>query len=197
MAMYLDPVSDGRQIVLDKAIILIGRQADCDVILNTSRKVSRKHCCIAQVNDHYVVRDLASMNGVRVNGQRVKRESPLGLGDEIAFGDVCYILRDTNVDQPQSNGSVKQAPEVLAEDEPVESSQPEKKPLIDPPANISQPFPVPIADDEGVDFAVEASMQLDRPPLESIESYEDQVGSNDESEPEQAIVEDSGEEKKS
>ena len=85
-------VDQGRPIALNKAVVFIGRHAECDVILSRSRKVSRKHCCVAQVNDRLVVRDLGSLNGVRVNGKRVKKESDLHVGDEVAIGDCRYVV---------------------------------------------------------------------------------------------------------
>jgi len=91
MPACLVSVNNGATFVLDKAIILIGRQAECDLVLPTSRKISRLHCCVAQVDDSYVIRDLASLNGVRVNGTRV-RESQIREGDEIAIGDINFRL---------------------------------------------------------------------------------------------------------
>lgn len=185
MAFYLEPLhTGGRQVVLDKAVVLIGRQAECDVILSDSRKVSRKHCCIAQVNDTFVVRDLASMNGVRVNGERIDREAPLGLGDEISFGDVRYVLRDTranpmsSVNIPGVAADAERAgpqPAAVHDDESPAANDVELEaevvtPKPEPPShrepvNISQKFPVPISD-EDVDFAIEPSIQLDRKPSE-------------------------------
>ena len=94
MAAYLVPVDPGLCVIpLEKAILLIGRQADCDVSLTASRKISRKHCCIAIVNESVIVRDLGSTNGVSINGSRVDREAPLKLGDELAIGDVRFRLQ--------------------------------------------------------------------------------------------------------
>ncbi len=93
MAVYLIPVDKGRPIVLDKAVVFIGRHPECDVILKASRKVSRKHCCLAQVESRIVIRDLGSMNGIRLNGKRVKIEATVKLGDEITIGDVTYVLK--------------------------------------------------------------------------------------------------------
>src|SRR5271168_210493 len=84
MPYRLIPIADGFDILLDKPIILVGRHQECDVQI-PSRKVSRKHCCIAQVNDYLVVRDLFSTNGVQINGVRVE-EGSLRLGDELAIG---------------------------------------------------------------------------------------------------------------
>lgn len=88
MPAQLLALTDGPSILLDKPILLLGRHGECDVQLN-SRKVSRRHCCIAQVNDYLVVRDLGSTNGVRINGQRVL-EGKLKSGDELTVGNFRY-----------------------------------------------------------------------------------------------------------
>ncbi len=89
MPARLIPIGGGSPIPLDKPITLIGRHPDCDAVLLASSKVSRRHCCIAQINQRYVLRDLGSMNGVRINGAR-KAEGELRAGDEIAIGDVYF-----------------------------------------------------------------------------------------------------------
>lgn len=94
MAAYLVPLEQsGCVIPLEKAILLIGRQADCDVALTSSRKVSRHHCAIAVVNNSVMIRDLGSTNGVMVNGQRVSRITCVSLGDEVMIGDVRFRLQ--------------------------------------------------------------------------------------------------------
>ena len=94
MAAFLVPLETGACVIpLEKAILLIGRQADCDVSLTASRKISRKHCCIAIVNEAVVVRDLGSTNGISINGQRIEQEGRLRLGDELSIGDVRFRLQ--------------------------------------------------------------------------------------------------------
>ena len=90
MPIQLLALNEGPSILLDKPIMLFGRHPECDVQLN-SRKVSRRHCCIAQVNDYLVIRDLASTNGVRVNGDRVI-EKELHSGDELLIGTFKYQI---------------------------------------------------------------------------------------------------------
>ncbi len=92
MPMYLVPLEGGDSIPLDKAVTFIGRHPDCDVVLNDSRKVSRKHCCIAQINEAFVVRDLGSMNGVRVNDDISHEEMRVRPGDELWVGDVGFRM---------------------------------------------------------------------------------------------------------
>lgn len=88
MPAQLLALNDGPNILLDKPILLIGRDAECDIPLD-SRKVSRRHCCVAQVHDYLVVRDLGSTNGVRINGVRVL-EGKLKDGDELMIGGYRY-----------------------------------------------------------------------------------------------------------
>lgn len=88
MPAQLLALTDGPSILLDKPILLLGRHGECDIQLN-SRKVSRRHCCIAQVNNYLVVRDLGSTNGVRINGHRVL-EGKLQSGDELTVGNFRY-----------------------------------------------------------------------------------------------------------
>jgi len=100
MPAQLVALTDGPSILLDKPILLLGRHAECDIQLN-SRKVSRRHCCIAQVNDYLVVRDLGSTNGIRVNGIRVL-EGKLNPDDELTVGNFRY--RVTWDDKPVGRG---------------------------------------------------------------------------------------------
>ncbi len=95
MPAFLVPV-DPRQclIPLEKAIVFIGRQADCDVSLTHSRKISRRHCCIAQVNHTFIVRDLGSTNGVYLNGNRIQKEATITIGDDLVIGDVQFKMQN-------------------------------------------------------------------------------------------------------
>src|SRR3954454_19979962 len=90
MPPQLLALTEGPNILLDKPILLLGRHQECDIQL-ASRKVSRRHCCIAQVQDYLVVRDLGSTNGIRINGVRVQ-EGKLRPGDELTIGNHRYQL---------------------------------------------------------------------------------------------------------
>src|SRR5438105_3467315 len=96
MPAQLVALTDGPSILLDKPILLIGRHPECDIQID-SRKISRRHCCIAQVEDYLVVRDLDSTNGIRINGQRVT-EGRLAPGDELTIGGHRYQV--ASEDQP-------------------------------------------------------------------------------------------------
>jgi predicted component of type VI protein secretion system len=132
MPAQLVALSDGPSIWLDKPILLVGRHPECDIQID-SRKISRRHCCIAQISDYLVVRDLGSTNGVRVNGVRVA-EGRLAPGDELTIGNHRYRVSWDSAAQPPARRSVKEtlrAPQDPAEDELLESCE-EPVPLAEP-----------------------------------------------------------------
>lgn len=99
MPPQLIALTDGPNILLDKPILLLGRHQECDVQFG-SRKVSRRHCCVAQVDNYVVVRDLGSTNGIRINGIRVL-EGSLRPGDELTIGNQRYQLEwDSRAETP-------------------------------------------------------------------------------------------------
>ena len=98
MPAHLLSLTDGPSILLDKPILLFGRHADCDVQLN-SKKVSRRHCCVAQVGENLVIRDLGSTNGVKINGERVV-EGILTPGDELVIGNYRYQVCGDVIGRP-------------------------------------------------------------------------------------------------
>lgn len=151
--MVLTPLVGGEQIVLDKAILLVGRAPDCDVVLTGSRKVSRKHCCVAQIQNYFVVRDLGSMNGVRLNGVRIDRESKLNEGDQLAIGDVDFRLDFVEVDK-RSQGSGKS----------VWVGNPEDGIRRAPAHLVSREIPVAIPEDE-FDFIIEDEEEAETFPV--------------------------------
>ena len=131
MPAQLLALTDGPSILLDKPILLLGRHGECDVQLN-SRKVSRRHCCVAQVHDYLVVRDLGSTNGVRINGNRVF-EGRLQSGDELTIGNFRYQVY---LEAPSSSGLSGTTPP------PV----PAKRPTTDEARLEEAEDPVPLDD---------------------------------------------------
>ena len=51
--------------------IVIGRAADCDIIV-TDRLASRHHAEVQKIRDAYYITDHTSTNGVLVNGNRIE-----------------------------------------------------------------------------------------------------------------------------
>ena len=76
------------------------------------RIVSKEHCHIDLVNGRYVLRDLGSLNGTYVNGERV-HERPLYTGDEITMGSTRILVvadypREDAPTPPPSRGATPQ-----------------------------------------------------------------------------------------
>jgi len=69
--------------------ITIGRK-DGNTIRLTERNVSRRHARLTKRNGAFVIEDLGSYNGVKINGRRIESDAPLNAGDQIAIGD--YII---------------------------------------------------------------------------------------------------------
>ena len=68
------------------ASTLLGRLRECDVTLDDP-SVSRRHARIRREGEDYVVEDLRSTNGVRVNGEE-RDYARLSDGDELELGSV-------------------------------------------------------------------------------------------------------------
>ena len=131
MPAFLVPVDAGQCLIpLEKAIVLIGRQADCDVSLTHSRKISRRHCCVAQVNNKFVVRDLGSTNGVFLNGSRIEKECVIQFGDNLVIGDVRYTFQE-------------EAP-AMSRSEYARLAKSGSRPMKKPSSIIPPPVPPPI-----------------------------------------------------
>ena len=107
MPARLQSSESNRTVLLDKPIMFVGRHPDCDLVITHSRKVSRKHCCLAEINGQFVVRDLGSTNGVQINGRRVTGTRELHNGDELIIGDCAYQFFDAQIiaEEPSLNRS--------------------------------------------------------------------------------------------
>lgn len=74
-----------------KPPMTFGRSRDADLTLRHAL-ISRKHCEISESNGQLIVRDLGSLNGTFVGGQRIN-EAPLRNGDELIVGSVTFRVQ--------------------------------------------------------------------------------------------------------
>jgi hypothetical protein len=65
--------------------LLLGRHPNCDVVLG-AETISRRHALLTFRDGAWIVQDLDSTNGTRLNGQRVGR-CRLRPGDQLALAD--------------------------------------------------------------------------------------------------------------
>jgi hypothetical protein len=77
-------VGEDKRAVLSGSRLVIGRSRDCDITVEDAN-VSRRHAELRNEDGRWVVADLGSTNGVKVNGRRVE-QAALEPGDEVVFG---------------------------------------------------------------------------------------------------------------
>jgi hypothetical protein len=70
----------------------IGRTRDCDLCL-TDLSVSRMHALLMRREDGWVLSDLGSHNGTRLNGWLVREPVPVRVGDRVEFGSMAFIIQ--------------------------------------------------------------------------------------------------------
>jgi pSer/pThr/pTyr-binding forkhead associated (FHA) protein len=69
----------------------IGRDADCDLAI-ADMTVSRLHAQLERTPDGWLLSDLESTNGTRVNGWRVRGKIPVRAGDVVSFGSLDVVF---------------------------------------------------------------------------------------------------------
>jgi len=72
----------------------IGRDASCDLTI-TDMTVSRLHAQLERTPEGWLLSDLESTNGTRVNGWRVRGKIPLRVGDLVSFGSLEVVFGDS------------------------------------------------------------------------------------------------------
>lgn len=80
----------GKDWTLDRDVMIIGRGADCDIVL-PERPISRIHARIERRAQGYLLIDMGSKNGTHVNGEEVRQPQLLQDGDEIQIA-LCVKL---------------------------------------------------------------------------------------------------------
>lgn len=75
----------GERVALNKPTVTIGRLPDCDLTVSDPN-VSRRHSTVRAVGTGYVVSDLGSTNGTKVNGVRIDGDRMLNDGDIVSVG---------------------------------------------------------------------------------------------------------------
>ncbi len=78
-------ITDGRRMVVGPEGVTVGRSRRCDVMLDDPN-VSRTHAEIRPRGGSWVLTDLGSTNGSRLNGRKLDGSEVLKSGDEIELG---------------------------------------------------------------------------------------------------------------
>lgn len=94
----------GQTVDLAKDSITIGRNSENDVVI-VDNLVSRRHCQIQRVANGWVISDLGSANGTRVNEQRITTPTLLRPGDSIRVGQTTLQVQASA--EPSTQPSVQ------------------------------------------------------------------------------------------
>ena len=79
-------VRAGRELILTRPIITIGRAEACDIGLFGDPTIERLHARILQQGERYLIADAGSAIGTFLNDERVTAPTPLRPGDAIRIG---------------------------------------------------------------------------------------------------------------
>jgi pSer/pThr/pTyr-binding forkhead associated (FHA) protein len=123
--------------------IVIGRSRQAELTV-AHPMISRRHCEIFEVAGLAMIRDLGSLNGTVVEGQRV-RESPLGPGREFSLGPLTFRAEYEYTGELDSLPVARVAPEQGQSGQAGEETP--SSPQADPPAAV-QPVPSLDASDQ-------------------------------------------------
>ncbi|MCX7803723.1 MAG: sigma 54-interacting transcriptional regulator, partial [Planctomycetota bacterium] len=95
----------GRRVKLGGSAFRIGRDPSCSLSLGDG-KASRVHAEIAEKDGAYVIRDLKSSNGTKVNGREISAIT-LSDGDRIEIGETEIEFRAGSAEVPAGTGRVE------------------------------------------------------------------------------------------
>jgi adenylate cyclase len=85
MARLILATAEGQQAIDLRSTNSLGRHPNNTIQL-LDKIVSKEHCILEQRDGQFILRDLGSLNGTYVNGERVRGEIFLKHGDDIALG---------------------------------------------------------------------------------------------------------------
>ncbi len=77
--------------------VVIGRSPECQITIEDPL-VSRQHARIRLLDNTALIMDLGSRNGVRVNGELIRGDTPLKHNDRVRLGtqDLVFLVVDTS-----------------------------------------------------------------------------------------------------
>jgi FHA domain/Domain of unknown function (DUF1707) len=80
----------------------IGRDASCDLAIS-DMTVSRQHAQLERTPEGWLLSDLESTNGTRVNGWRVRGQVPVRAGDLVSFGNLEVVFSSAATATPRGD----------------------------------------------------------------------------------------------
>jgi adenylate cyclase len=96
----LVPVGGGDAIPLPRSPLVMGRRESCDICLQFPN-ISGRHCELSFRDGFWIIRDLDSTNGIKVNGDKLLRGAKKALqpGDTLTIAKRQYTIHYTPSDR--------------------------------------------------------------------------------------------------
>jgi adenylate cyclase len=149
MARILLATPEGQQVVELRDHNSLGRHPSNTIQL-LDKIVSKEHCILERRVNGFTLRDLGSLNGTYINGERVVGEQDLKHGDDIALGATRARYDDGSgrpLPPPLNYGPPPQAPPSSSWQQPPQPPPPQS--LGVPPTLSAQPYGQPSSGPHG------------------------------------------------
>jgi predicted component of type VI protein secretion system len=183
MKAELVPDNGDPPIPITRDVTVVGRRPYCDVVVDHP-SLSKRHCVIVKTDGLLVVRDLASTNGTKVKGQKI-RWAALLPDDRLTFGSykVRIYLGPDDAPGPSElarwGASAKRTKGAAAEAPPAPRASAADR------FEAPSPTSVPAVQAEAA-WAIDVDDEDDSP---SDSAWRDQLGAGAGSDEEDAIIE--------
>jgi len=109
----LRSLQDGEEFPLDTDEMLVGREVECSITLDSGH-ISRYHAKISLLNGDVVVEDLRSTNGTFINGRRISAPQSVSVGDEVRFHEISFRLVSDDEGSGDADATVFQSAPAVA-----------------------------------------------------------------------------------
>ncbi len=122
--VWLRFLNERREFELVSGVTVVGRGDSCELMLDDPL-ISRRHACFVVDDGEVVLKDLASTNGVLVNGSRVEELRVLVPGDHITIGqhhaELCSVPFSAagRTPRPRAPPSVRPAADTMVDQRSV------------------------------------------------------------------------------
>jgi predicted component of type VI protein secretion system len=174
MKAELVPENGDPPIPILRDLTLLGRHEDCDVVIEHP-SLSKRHCLLVKTDGLLVIRDLATTNGTKVKGQRV-RWAALLPEDRVSFGAYkmrIYLGSDempspSEVRQGRTRGAGALAPAAVGRGVGQNRKYPSHNTNVNPPPQVGpiipQGFPEPSNHGSAPDWDSTYAESMNREP---------------------------------
>ncbi len=149
MKAELIPIEGGSPIPITKDVTVVGRREFCDIQIDHP-SLSKRHCVLVKTEGLLVIRDLATTNGTKVKGQKI-RWAALLPEDRIALGSVkfrVYLGPDEALTPSEAAArGIPAAVEIPMRTLPAPSTLAPPRPARPRPAPVASPVLIPSDED--------------------------------------------------